>query len=181
MSRMLIVVIAATALSGCVAAINERAMMRHMADELICTIDQSVVDEKEKLMPNGWLTKPYSPTFWQEYWNHRTYYLGNATFGRERALGYSGPSGRNFILYSLRQRQEEGLPNLVPEKRNASLVSELYQELQRNPRTSCEILAYPSPVCVLGPAQRPTALQFRRPCGVAPNNSFKPKPLRGSA
>ena len=162
MFRVLSISLITVSLSGCIAAINQRSEIRYMAIDLICTIDESVIDEKDKLLPSGWLTKPYSPTYWQEYWNHRAYYLGHSDLSRYS--GYSGPSGRTFILYALRQRQEENLPDLVPDERNSSFIPELYAELKQNPRSSCEILSYPSPVCTLGPAQRLAASQFQRPC-----------------
>jgi hypothetical protein len=162
MIRTLGISLIAVALSGCIAAINERSMIDHMARDLVCGIDESVIDEKDHLLPSGWLTKPYSPAYWQEYWNHRAYYLGQSDLSHDS--GYSGPAARTLILYALRQRQEENLPDLVPDEKNSSFVPELYAELKRNPRSSCEILSHQSPVCTLGPAQRPAVSQFQRPC-----------------
>ena len=103
-------------LSGCVAQINDRSVARWLAVDIICSIDESVIDEKDKLLPNGWLTKPYSPTHWQEYWGYRVHSLAPATFDSERPLGYSGPAGKTYALYALQQRRELGLPDLLPQE-----------------------------------------------------------------
>jgi hypothetical protein len=176
MSRQLMLPVIALMLSGCIAQINERSVARWLAVDIICSIDESVIDEKDKLLPNGWLTKPYSPTHWQEYWGYRVHSLAPATFDSERPLGYSGPAGKTYALYALQQRRELGLPDLLPQEQDVALVSGLYAELDHSPRSSCEILDHPSPVCTLGPAQRPIAMEFRRECG-RPDKAFPPRPI----
>jgi len=157
-----------TFLCGCVAQINEKVATSWLEHDLICGIDESVTDEQQSLVPEGWLTKPYSPSYWQEYWNHRVYYLGNATFERERSKGYVGLSGRSMILYALKQRREVGLADLVAEERNKEYLATLYEELNDNNQSSCKILGHRSPQCRFTPAQHPGAPYFQRPCGGSP-------------
>ncbi|KGQ18698.1 hypothetical protein LF41_452 [Lysobacter dokdonensis DS-58] len=164
-------------LAGIVPRAPDRPARSGVADNFVCMIDESVADEKDKLLPNGRVTQPYSPMHWQTYWDDRADALGRESFAYERARGYAGPSARTLMLYALQQRREYGLPDLVPQARNVPFVSSLYAELGHDPRTSCEILDYPSPVCTLGPAQRPVAMEFRRECGVAPDKAFAPRPL----
>ena len=161
MRRAIEVLLLAICLTGCVAAINERAQNRWMGDELICGIDSSVVDETEKLLPNGWITKPYSPVYWQQYWNNRVFYLAKYDFQREQAKGYTGPSGKTLVLYALRQRQEAHLPNVVSDERNNSTLVELYSELGSSTKSSCAILGRPSPVCSLPHRGQPA---YQRQC-----------------
>lgn len=156
-------VVVTTGLAGC-AAHNERTMIGSLSQELVCGIDESVIDEKERLLPNGWISMPYSPEYWQSYWNHTAYYLGRAEM--TTYPGYAGPSGRTLVLYALQQRRENGLPDLVPEERNKDFVSSAYREIESRNETSCQILAMPSPVCYLSPAQRPAAVRFQRECRI---------------
>ena len=148
-------------LAGC-AAHNMRTMVGHMPQDLICGIDMSVIDERDKLLPNGWISKPYSPEHWNSFWNHRAFYLGRFNFNEYPQ--YSGPSGRILILYALQQRRELNLPDLVAEERNKEFVSDAYRELENRRQSSCQILGSPSPVCFLSAAQRPKPMRYQREC-----------------
>lgn len=162
MRRTIEVLLLVLCLTGCVAAINERAQNRWMGGELICGIDSSVVAETEKLLPNGWMTKPYSPEYWQQYWNDRVFYLAKYDFQRERTKGYSGPSGKTLLLYALIQRREAHLPDVVSDERNNSTLAELYSEVGNSTKSSCAILGQASPVCSLPYRGQPA---YQRQCG----------------
>ena len=168
MARRYLLAMFALALSGCVASTNEKIGVSYWERDLVCGIDENVLDEQAKWFPTDLRDKPDSSGYWQGYWNHRVYYLGNAKFERELANGYTGLSGRALILYALRQRQEVGLPDVIPEERNATFVPELYTELENTPRSSCAILGGRSPVCRLAPARHPGSPIFQRPCGSKP-------------
>ena len=174
MSReVLTVLIAVLAASGCTMEMQRRSETRYLESDLICSIDTSVADETDRLLPNGFLTKPYSPDLWQTYWKDRVTYLAQEDFSRERRWGYTGPSGRTLALYLLRRRKEDGMPDLTGANQNEQLIGELYSELHRRGQSSCEILERNSPVCQHSPAQRNGSLRLERQCRVDPNNSFE--------
>ena len=134
---------------------------RHFfANELICEIDQSVREEIDGKLPNGYLTSAYSPTLWLQYWSERVSVLASADL-HTRHEGYVGPTGRQLVLYALQCRREADLPGLTatnPETQ--SLLRTLYSELGEAP--SCDFLDRPSPECSLSPAQYPGPPESRR-------------------
>ena len=179
--EVLAVLMTALFLSGCTAEMQRRSETRYLEQDLICSIDTSVANEVDRLLPSGFLTKPYSPDLWKTYWEGHLARFAKEDFSRERERGYAGPSGRVLALYLLSQRREAGLPDLVGSSKTDGLIAQLYDELHRGDQSSCAILKRNSPVCHHSPAQRTGSLTLQRHCRVAPNDSFKPTPLRGAA
>lgn len=132
----------------------------YLADDLICSIDTEVVAERDKKLPSGWLTKPYSPDLWQTYWTDRVVTFLNGEDFAQSFKGYRGPTSRTLALYILQQRRELDFPDLLPEPH----VTELYAELDHNRTSSCARLGRPSPVCHLGAARYPGSPAFQREC-----------------
>jgi hypothetical protein len=93
----------------------------YFAGELKQTIDQSIQEELAHEPPQGYKTKPYEPSQWQEYWNARIYYIFDT--GPNDCHGkYHGPTGPEFIAYIIRERRSRHLPELILEPRNAGRV-----------------------------------------------------------
>jgi hypothetical protein len=149
----------ATLLAGC--AGPESYNRRYFADELICSIDESVRAEVDRKLPSGYLTQDYSPNLWIEYWNRRISTLVAANLHADHR-GYVGPSGRALTLYALSQRRGAGLPDLAALPETRVTVESLYAELSTNSGSSCAYLANRNPECSLSPAQYPGDSGSRR-------------------
>ena len=107
------------AVSGCSIinmASGPGSYYRHYAaDNGKRSIDGSIQDELRKAPPGGYLTKPYSRSLWDRYWND----VLSGYLNEERHPQYRGPSGDQFAAYIIRERQAAGLPpiRLTPENR----------------------------------------------------------------
>lgn len=134
---------------------------RYYADELICSIDESIRGELDRKLPNGYLTREYSPALWSAHWNARVRTLASANLHDDHR-GYVGPSGRELALYALSQRRHEGLPDLAAMAEIRTTVDSLYAELDARPESSCAFLKGRSPQCSLSPAQYPGSPESRR-------------------
>ena len=139
----------------------------YMADDFICLVDEGVISERDKKLPNGWLTRPYDPEYWQVYWNGWMYQILKDALA-ETFEGYRGPSEKTLVLYALQQRREAGLADIVLDPRNADKIPALYAELDDIGKSSCDILNWQSPVCDLSPAQYPGSPSFQRECKTVP-------------
>ena len=88
-----------------------------MNEELAPSIDRAIAQELRQEPPNGALTKPYSRSEWDKYWNHRIFYLWD--LGPDDCEGtYEGPSGPELIRDALHKRRDLGLPDVRLEERN---------------------------------------------------------------
>lgn len=90
----------------------------HEANLLKRSIDDSVRDEVGKKLPNGYQTRPYKASFWQEYWNNRIHHLGK----HHPLDSYRGPSGPEWVEYIIRSRKNAGLRHLELDSRNSEIV-----------------------------------------------------------
>ena len=82
------------------------------------TIDSSVRDEVAKNPPNGYLTKPYHPSQWKDYWNSRIFHIGSNIDPRSE----NGRANREWIRYIITSRQNADLPKLSVEPRNREII-----------------------------------------------------------
>lgn len=89
---------------------------RSMNSNLGPGFEEAVAREVAKEPPNGALTKAYSRELWDEYWNHRIYYVWDV--GPEDCRGYQGPTGPELIRDALEKRRKAGLPEVNLEPRN---------------------------------------------------------------
>jgi hypothetical protein len=139
----------------------------YYSDVLICKVDLSTVEESDKKLPNGYLTKEYSPIYWQEYWNHHIHYVGKD--GPESHEEYVGPTGETIVKYTLQLRREMKLPDIIPDARNEVYLKQLYKELDNGSKDSCGILHWNSPVCVHSPVHYPGSPELKRDCRARKN------------
>jgi hypothetical protein len=93
----------------------------HYAYELRQTIDDAISRETAEEPPSGYLTKPYSRSIWNSYWNDRIYYLYDLG-GAQTPDAYQGPDGQEFISYIFEARASVGLPAIEVEERNIDRV-----------------------------------------------------------
>ena len=82
----------------------------YLAGDIKNGIDEEILSEQKKGLPQGYLTSPYSEEIWQKYWNDRIAIL--RTSGPEKLRHYSGPDGNWFADYIISERQKSGLPAL---------------------------------------------------------------------
>jgi len=112
MTRAIIILFFFLPLGGCsilnMAAGPDNYARYYQADGLKRSIDDAVLEETQKLPPQGWKTKPYSPEQWQLYWSSRISAFRNF----QPNESYVGPSGKEWIEYIVRQRRTARLPLL---------------------------------------------------------------------
>ena len=112
MPRSIFILLLFLPLGGCsilnMAAGPGNYARHYQADGLKSSIDDAIVEETQKLPPQGWKTKPYSPAQWQRYWSLR---ISNfRDFQSHKS--YVGPSGQEWINYIVSQRRAAKLPPL---------------------------------------------------------------------
>jgi len=134
---------------------------RYLADDFICSIDEAVRVELDRKLPNGYLTREYSPELWSAYWHERVQRLSGADLHGNHP-GYVGPTGRALVLYALAQRRQEGLADLSAEGGLGAEIESLYAELEAGEESSCARLAGRNPECSLSPAQYRGSPESRR-------------------
>lgn len=139
-------------------------MMNYFADSLICIVDTSLIEELERQPPSGYQTKYYSPKIWQELWNNHFHNMDEN--GPEENAQYQGPTGDTIVKYTLRLRREMGLSDIIADARNKDYLGRLYQEVNIEEKTSCEIIHWPSPVCGHSPPQFPNSPPLQMGCTV---------------
>jgi hypothetical protein len=120
-----LLLVSCLAMSACgvqnMARTSDQDCRDYFAGEFKESIDRAVAEELAHEPPNGYKTKPYAPSQWQDYWNSRIYYIYN--IGPNQCHGgYHGPTGPEFIAYIVQERRAHGLPDLVLEPRNAGRV-----------------------------------------------------------